>query len=294
MLEVNRLSHSFAGKVAVDDLSLSVDRGEIVGLVGRNGAGKTTTMRAIMGILDPDSGSIVWDGRPITRSDRITFGYMPEERGLYPNMTIRSQVKYFAHLHGLTGKELDTSVDRWISRLGLEEKQAAKLQTLSHGNQQRAQLAVSLVHNPVLTILDEPFSGLDPIAVDSMCELLVDQAQEGKGVLFSSHQLELVERICNRVVMVEEGVVRASGTLSQLKSTEAGQLRVQFAGSIDWEPILDGVQVSRRGPEGIYFKLASPDLAQAVLRQALEVGEIIHFGFEFATLAEIYRTMINS
>ncbi|MGH2717664.1 MAG: ABC transporter ATP-binding protein, partial [Actinomycetota bacterium] len=207
MLELSDLMHRFGDIVAVDGINLSVPDGSIVGLVGRNGAGKTTTMRAIMGILRPLTGTVSWNGHPATFEDRRTFGYMPEERGLYPHMKVLDQLRYFARLHGLTSADAQRSAEALLGRLGLAGRSGDKLMALSHGNQQRAQLAVALVHHPRLMILDEPFAGLDPAAVDSLSNVITSQAAEGVGVLFSSHQLELVERLCQRVVIVEKGKV---------------------------------------------------------------------------------------
>ena len=193
-LSVSGLGKRFGELVALDGVALSVGQGEIVGLVGRNGAGKTTTMRAVMGILAPDRGTVTWDGQPIGDRDRLRFGYMPEERGLYPQMRLLDQVAYFARLHGLDPAAAVDSARRWLDRLRLGERAGEKLVALSHGNQQRVQLAVALVHDPELLVLDEPFAGLDPEAVDSLSEILFERAAAGAAVLFSSHQLELVER----------------------------------------------------------------------------------------------------
>jgi ABC-2 type transport system ATP-binding protein len=183
MLAVSDLQHRFGPQVAVDGVSFSVGDGTIVGLVGRNGAGKTTTMRAIMGILRPLAGTISWEGRPVAAEDRRRFGYMPEERGQYPQMKVLEEVRYFARLHGLSQAAAARSARDWLGRLGLAERASDKLVALSHGNQQRAQLAVALVHGPPLLVLDEPFAGLDPSAVDVLAEVLEAQAAGGVGVL---------------------------------------------------------------------------------------------------------------
>ncbi len=202
---------------ALDGVSISAAPGEIVGLVGRNGAGKTTTMRSIMGIVVPDSGTVTWDGRPVGREERLRFGYMPEERGLYPQMRLADQVAYFGRLHGMDDAAARGAAAAWLERLGLAERSADKLIALSHGNQQRVQLAVALVHAPELLVLDEPFAGLDPEAIDSLTEVLRELAAAGAAILFSSHQLELVERICRRVEILDSGRVLASGTLRELR-----------------------------------------------------------------------------
>ncbi len=216
-LEVVDLHRRFGDLIALDGVGFEVGAGEIVGLVGRNGAGKTTTMRAVMGIIAPDRGEVEWCAHPVGDKDRVRFGYMPEERGLYPQMRLLDQVAYFARLHGLDEDAAADAARRWLERLGLGERTADKLVALSHGNQQRVQFAVALVHEPELLVLDEPFAGLDPEAVDSLSEVLFEEAAAGTAVLFSSHQLELVERICRRVVIVDAGKVLADGTLAELR-----------------------------------------------------------------------------
>src|SRR6202048_442332 len=227
MLEISELYQRFGDRVAVDKLSLAVNRGEIVGLVGRNGAGKTTTMRAVMGILRPLGGSITWSGHPVALSDRLRFGYMPEERGLYPQMRVLDQIAYFARLHGVELPAATSEAQRWLTRLGLEGREQDQVVALSHGNQQRVQLAVALVYQPSLLVLDEPFAGLDPSAVDSLCDVLRAETSRGTGVLFSSHQLDLIERLCDRVVILEQGKVLADGTLDELRARLPRRLGVR-------------------------------------------------------------------
>src|SRR5712692_7761477 len=205
MLEISDLYQRFGDRIAVDKLSLAVNGGEIVGLVGRNGAGKTTTMRAVMGILEPLGGTIKWSGHQVGLPDRLRFGYMPEERGLYPQMRVLDQVAYFARLHGLELRAATTQAQKWITSLGLEGRELDRVVALSHGNQQRVQLAVALVYQPDLLVLDEPFAALDPSAVDSLSDVLRAETARGTAVLFSSHQLDLVERLCDRVVILDRG-----------------------------------------------------------------------------------------
>jgi len=205
VLEISELYQRFGDRVAVDKLSLAVNGGEIVGLVGRNGAGKTTTMRAVMGIYRPLGGSIRWSGHAVGLPDRLRFGYMPEERALYPQMRVLDQIAYFARLHGLERPAATTQAQRWITTLGLDGRELDRVVALSHGNQQRVQLAVALVYQPELLVLDEPFAGLDPSAMDSLSEVLRAETKRGTAVLFSSHQLDLVERLCDRIVILVPG-----------------------------------------------------------------------------------------
>jgi len=292
MLEVADLHQRFGELVALDDVAFGVREGEIVGLVGRNGAGKTTTMRAVMGILAPDSGTVAWAGHAVGEVDRLRFGYMPEERGLYPQMRLLDQVVYFARLHGLDPAAAAVAGRRWLERLGLGERVQEKLIALSHGNQQRVQLAVALVHGPELLVLDEPFAGLDPEAVDSLSQVLLEQAAAGTAVLFSSHQLELVERICRRVVILESGRVLAVGTLAELRRELPAQLRVKVDGPDDWARTLPGVRVERSDEDGVLLVIEPGADLQAILRAAQAAGPVEHFGFESGGLLELYRQMV--
>jgi ABC-2 type transport system ATP-binding protein len=185
------------------------------GFVGPNGAGKTTTMRIVMGVLEPDRGEVRWRGQPLGHSLRSRFGYMPEERGLYPKMHVETHLAYLAALHGVA--DPGAAADRWIERLGLSERRGDRVEQLSLGNQQRVQLAAALVHEPEALVLDEPFSGLDPVGVDVLSGVLSEYAATGVPVVFSSHQLELVERLCEAVAIIKDGRVVASGTVEALR-----------------------------------------------------------------------------
>ena len=292
-LEILDLRHRFGELVALDGVSFGVGAGEIVGLVGRNGAGKTTTMRAVMGIVHPDRGAVKWSGHPIGDDDRLGFGYMPEERGLYPQMRLLDQVAYFARLHGFDAAAANGAARTWLERLGLGERMSDKLVALSHGNQQRVQLAVAVVHGPELLVLDEPFAGLDPEAVDSLSHVLFERAQAGAAVLFSSHQLELVERICRRVVIAESGRVLADGTLAELRRRLPAQLRVKVDAPPAWARPLKGVRIESAGEDGVLLVVDPGTDPQVILRAAQAAGPVEHFGFETAGLVDLYREMVS-
>src|ERR1700682_64752 len=292
MLEISDLYQRFGERVAVDKLSLAVDEGEIVGLVGRNGAGKTTTMRAVMGILQPRGGSITWSGHAVGLPDRLRFGYMPEERGLYPQMRVLDQVAYFARLHGLDVQAATSQAQKWITTLGLDGREQDRVVALSHGNQQRVQLAVALVYQPELLVLDEPFAGLDPSGVDSLSDVLRAETARGTAVLFSSHPLDLVERLCDRVVILDQGKVLASGTLDELRARSPQRLRVRVASSADWTANLKGVEVISQDPLGVLLAVTPGMDTQAVLRQAMAAGLVEQFGLESGGLVELYRQLV--
>lgn len=289
-LEIRDLFHRFGDRVAVDHLSATVGGGEIVGLVGRNGAGKTTTMRSVMGVLDPLAGILLWEGHPIGLEDRLRFGYMPEERGLYPQMRVMDQLVYFARLHGMAASTAHARAEAWLETLELDGREEDRVVALSHGNQQRVQLAAALVHEPDLLLLDEPFAGLDPSAVDVLSGVLRDVAREGRAILFSSHQLDLVERLCDRIVILDRGRVLASGTLAELRARVPQRLRVQVATARDWSSELAGVL--RKDGDGVLFDLGPGSDTRSILRAATEAGTLQFYGFESGGLTELYRRLV--
>lgn len=293
MLQISDIVHRFGERVAVDHLTVGIGEREIVGLVGRNGAGKTTTMRAVMGIVRPSGGEVRWEGHPVRQADRLRFGYMPEERGLYPQMPVLDQLVYFARLHGRDKVTAREQARHWVERLGLGLRQHDRVVALSHGNQQRVQLAVALVSDPELLVLDEPFAGLDPAAVDTLTGILRDQARDGAAVLFSSHQLELVERICDRIVIMDEGRVLASGTLAELQARLPRRLRVQAAEPGRWATQVPGATILEdEGPDGVVLGLEPGTDAQAILHAALAFGPVWYFGFESSRLSDLYRKLV--
>ena len=299
MLELSRLSKRFGSLQALDDLSLSLDRGEIVGFVGSNGAGKSTTMRIVMGVLAADSGAVTWMGAPVDAAIRRTIGYMPEERGLYPRMKVAEQLVYLARLHGLSASAAKAAAERWTERLGLEGRRGDEVQSLSLGNQQRVQLAAALVSDPELLILDEPFSGLDPVAVDVMSQVLLERAAAGVPTLFSSHQLDVVERLCDRVVIIRSGRLVADGTIPELQATETPRWRVvveQAAGS----PPVQAASLNLPAPTvelddagRLVITTAGAD-EQALLSTAQRLGTVRELGPVRHRLTEIFREVLTT
>ena len=287
MLEIKDLKKRFGDTVALDGVSLSAEPGEVVGFVGANGAGKTTTMRIAMGVLAADSGEVVYNGSPLGAEHRRRFGYMPSERGLYPKMKAAEQIAYFGELHGMSRAEAKRSAAALLEQLDLTDRADDNIQDLSTGNQQRVQLAVSLVHDPELLILDEPFSGLDPLAVDVMGTALKERAAAGAPVIFSSHQLDLVERLCDSVAIIGAGKIIAAGTVEELKAREVKQLRVRVETPVDLTSSLPGT-VAREGDD--YLVEDADD--QEVLRIAAEAGRITHFAYDQPTIAEIFREAV--
>ena len=232
MLEIIDLAKRYGPVVALDGATFKADPGRIVGFLGPNGAGKTTTMRCIFGLARPDRGEVRWRGAIVDREARLRFGYMPEQRGLYPRMRVADQLSYFGQQHGMTGRTANAATAQWLERMGLGDRARSRLEELSHGNQQRIQLATALVHSPELLVLDEPFSGLDPIGIATMTDVVREQAAAGVGVVFSSHQLDLVEDVCEDVVIIARGRIVASGAIDELKAASGRQhLEIEVAGS---------------------------------------------------------------
>ena len=299
MLELSGLSKRFGSLQALDDLSLSLNRGEIVGFVGSNGAGKSTTMRIVMGVLAADSGAVTWTGAAVDAAIRRTIGYMPEERGLYPRMKVAEQLVYLARLHGLSASAAKAAAERWTERLGLEGRRGDEVQSLSLGNQQRVQLAAALVSDPELLILDEPFSGLDPVAVDVMSQVLLERAAAGVPTLFSSHQLDVVERLCDRVVIIRSGRLVADGTIPELQATETPRWRVvveQAAGS----PPVEAASLNLPAPTvelddaGRLVITAAGADEQALLSAAQRLGTVRELGPVRHRLTEIFREVLTT
>ncbi len=298
MLELLDLSRRFGDIVALDGVTFSIPDGEIVGFVGPNGAGKTTTMRIALGVLEPDAGDVRWNGFAIDAEGRRRFGYMPEERGLYPKMKVLEQLVYLARLHGLTRPDASRRAAETIEVLGVAERANDRVENLSLGNQQRVQLAAALVHRPDVLILDEPFSGLDPVGVDALTGVLRGEA-EGRGVpvVFSSHQLELVERLCDRVVLIDHGRIVAAGTIEELRaSREQRRLRVQVTGAPDdWYDAIPGVRlVEASSNDGVVLELDDDVDEQRVLDLARGEGDVTHFSRERASLAELFREAVQT
>ncbi len=292
-LEVDRLARRYGDVVALRELSFQLAPGELFGFVGANGAGKTTTMRIVMGVLAPDSGEVRWRGGPLTFDTRRRFGYMPEERGLYPKMRVLEQLVYLAELHGVVRGAANRAAATWLERLGLSERRNDEVQKLSRGNQQRVQLAAALLYEPELLVLDEPFAGLDPVAVDVMSEVLRDRANAGISVIFSSHQLDIVERLCDRVGIIQSGRMVVTGTVAELRTGGPRRYWVDApTADGDWATRLTGVTVVRRDGSRTLVQLAAGADDQAVLRAALATGPVHEFGRDIPSLSELFRHII--
>ena len=293
MLEFENATKRFGPRAALDGCTFLARPGRLTGFVGPNGAGKTTAMRAVFGLLDLDAGAVRWRGAPIGVVERMRFGYMPEERGLYPRMHVRDQLVYLGRLCGRTAGEVERSVDGWLERLGLAERAHDRVDALSHGNQQRVQLIAALVNEPELLVLDEPFSGLDPIAIANMAELLSDQARAGATVLFSSHQLDLVEDLCEDVVIIDHGRIVRAGELAELRAAVPQRfVDIRYRGAPpDWSALRASELLESEDGHARLRLEHDVDLGQ-VVAMARGAGELVSFTYQPPTLSELFRQAV--
>lgn len=294
-IAVEGLTRRFGDFTAVDHVDFVVEQGLMTGFVGGNGAGKTTTMRMIMGVLSVSEGRVLWGGRPITAADQRAIGYMPEERGLYPKQKVADQLVYLGQLKGMRRTRARESAMTLLERLGLAERADDTVESLSLGNQQRVQIAAALMIEPTALILDEPFSGLDPEAVDSMADLLREQTARGVPVLFSSHQLDLVDRLCDRLVVLAKGRVRASGTPEELRGGAPRRHRVVAVRDAGWVREIPGLAVvDVDGPTAVIDLPAEAaadrqQLLGELLAEGLRRGGVTELTPLVPPLSEIYR-----
>lgn len=296
MLEFDGLTKRFGPVTALDGCTFGVQGGRITGFLGPNGAGKTTAMRAVFGLVRPDSGQVRWRGHPVGHRERLRFGYLPEERGVYPKMRVRDQLGYFGRLSEMSGTAADAAAVLWLERLGLADRAHDRVEVLSHGNQQRFQLALAVINDPELLVLDEPFSGLDPLAVDTMMELLRELAAAGAAVLFSSHQLDLVEDLCEDVVIIDHGRVVMSGRVDELRTTaEDRTLTVTVRGAgAGWLPDVPGVTVLSESDGTARLRLQRNTDPAEVIRVAREAGEVTAVSYQPPDLSELFRRAVQS
>lgn len=292
-VKVRGISRSFGNNLVLDDVSFSVPHGALTGFVGGNGAGKTTTMRIILGVLAAHGGDVTLDGQPLDADARFGFGYMPEERGLYPKMKVAEQLTYLARLHGFDRSAADRNARELLGRLGLAERADEPLESLSLGNQQRVQIAAALVHEPQVLILDEPFSGLDPLAIEVVLSVLTEYAERGAPVLFSSHQLDLVERLCDHLVIIAGGRIRAEGTRTALQDQfGVARHRIVVDGDAGWLRSVPELTVTEFERGTAVFE-ATDATAQQVLTRALSLGPVTSFGPVRPSLSEIFKDVVT-
>ena len=297
-LVLSGVARSFGDVVAVRDVSFSVPAGTTFGLLGPNGAGKTTTMRMILGILLPDRGSVTWNGAPVDLRVRRRFGYLPEERGLYGKLKVREQIAYFGRLHGVQPPDDTARAEAWIERLGLQPFADRPCAELSKGNQQKVQIACAALHEPELLILDEPFSGLDPVNAETLQNVLRVLRDAGTSLILSSHQMWQIEDLCESFCVISDGTVRASGTLGELRAAWPTRIVEVEPVAAPLRGVLDAVPGARRLPEGdrptLAYEIPADADTAALLRRLVAAGDVTRFERVDPSLRDIYLRAIGA
>ncbi len=297
MLVADRLHKEFGRVCAVRSISFEIPSGTTFGLLGPNGAGKTTAMRMILGILTPDSGQVTWNGRRVDDSSRRRFGYLPEERGLYGKMKVRDQIAFFGRLHGLVEPEVTRRTADWIERLGIGEYANRPCAELSKGNQQKVQVACAAVHQPELLILDEPFTGLDPVNADALLDILNTLKAKGSTLVLSSHQMWQLEALCDRFCIITAGENRAMGTLAELRADWPTRLLRVTPGSEKVRGILNGISGARflTGVNGsVDYEVPAQTQLPGILRSLVDADSITSFEALEPSLQDIYIRTIEA
>lgn len=296
MLEIKNLTKAFGDMVAVNDVSFKIEDGQILGLIGQNGAGKSTTFRLILDFIDADQGEILWNGKPISKDDYNVIGYLPEERGLYPKDTIENQLIYFARLRGKTKKEILPKIDYWMEKFQVKGKKTDKVKSLSKGNQQKVQLISTLIHEPKLVILDEPFSGLDPVNAELLKMGIIELKEQGSCVIFSSHNMENVEKICDHLMMLRNGDMVLNGTVHEIRESFGRTiLEIETLLSEDEISSIDGVlQVEELRSNTYKLHLADAEVGEEIFTKALtQEPYLTVFNQQPPTLEEIFKMKVG-
>jgi ABC-2 type transport system ATP-binding protein len=288
-LVATEVTKRFRDVTAVDDLSFSVSQGSLFGFLGPNGAGKTTTMRVVLGILKADSGHVTWENRPLQRQGRGFFGYLPEERGLYPKMRVEEHLEFLGRINGLGRSEARQATAWWIDRFDLGELRHKRIEELSKGNQQKVQTIGTMLHDPDLLILDEPFSGLDPVNTALLKEVLLEAHADGKTIIFSSHRMDQVEEICDDIVLINHGRLVLSGNLRQIKRSMGRQiLRISLEGNQDFWAKIPGLTLLNSRADYLEFRLHDRVDPNQVLSAAMEAGQVVRFELVEPSLDQIF------
>ncbi|AEB29315.1 Na+-efflux ABC transporter [Carnobacterium sp. 17-4] len=291
MLEVKQLKKTFGTLTAVDNVSFTIPDGQILGMIGQNGAGKTTTFRLILNFLTADSGEVLWNGKPLKKTDYDIIGYLPEERGLYPKVSIEDQIIYFAQLRGKSKKEIKPQIDKWMEKFQVKGKKTDKIKSLSKGNQQKVQLIATLIHQPKLVILDEPFSGLDPVNAGLLEIGIKELKKQGASVIFSSHNMNNVEDICDKLIMLRNGQMVLDGTVHEIREQFGRKkLFLETAISIEELKLMPGVVKAVETNDGVkVLDLEHPEDGKAIFEKVTQDGYITTFSQQPPTIEEIFK-----
>ncbi|MFC5407207.1 ABC transporter ATP-binding protein [Cohnella soli] len=289
-LSVNRIVKNYGDKTAVNGLSFEVSPGEIYGLLGANGAGKTTTMRMVLGLILPDSGSISYAGKSYSKEQLSMLGYLPEERGMYPKIKVADQIIYLAQLRGMSKKDADRNLKRWLEKFQVPEYYGKKVEELSKGNQQKIQFIASIIHNPKIVIMDEAFSGLDPVNVELLKSTVKELRDEGTSILFSTHRMEHVEELCRNITIMHKSNPVLQGSIKDIKKRfPQERVVVSTEGEIGGLANIEGVtNVIRHEHGGYELKVKDPGAGQRILQHALSQGPVTRFEILEPTLNEIF------
>ena len=291
-LIIESVSKRFGEVQALDAVSLEMRPGEVFGLLGANGAGKTTAMRIVLDILRPDSGTIAWNGKANTEAPRCTWGYLPEERGLYAKMKVLDQLVFFAKLHGVKAKDAERETRDWLERFRIPEYADRRAEQLSKGNQQKIQFIAAILHDPEVLLMDEPFTGLDPVNAALLKEAFLEMRDRGKALVFSTHQMETVEELCQSIAILDRGRVVVGGPVAEVRRSTGRQvvrLAVQGDSELDWLATLDGVRVTRRGQDYVEAVVTQGHDPEAVLQAALARNcRVLHFEITDPSLEQIF------
>ncbi|KRM56284.1 ABC transporter ATP-binding protein [Lacticaseibacillus sharpeae] len=290
MLEINNLTKSFGDMVAVSDETFTVREGEIMGLIGQNGAGKTTTFRMILNFLNPDNGNVLWDGHKLTSADYNILGYLPEERGLYPKMKVEDQIQYFAQLRGMKARDVRSQIDTWMDRFQVKGKRTDRVKDLSKGNQQKVQLIAALIHMPRLVILDEPFTGLDPVNASILEDGIKMLRDSGAAIIYSSHNMGNVEALSDHLIMLRRGEVVLRGTVDDIRQS-FGRTKVFIESPLTTAQLQNfaGVKTVRQEGKRQVLTLTDPAAGREIFAAATATGYIPEFSQQPPTLDEIFR-----
>ncbi|NEW06956.1 ABC transporter ATP-binding protein [Paenibacillus sp. SYP-B3998] len=294
-LQVEQVTKQYGEKTAVNGIQLRVKQGEIYGLLGANGAGKTTTMRMVLGLIYPDEGKILWKGQGYREELRRLMGYLPEERGLYPKVKVSEQIIYLAELRGLARKQADAGLKMWLERFGVPEYYNKKVEELSKGNQQKIQFIAAVIHNPEILILDEAFSGLDPVNVELLKTTVKALRDEGKTILFSSHRMDHVEELCENICILHQSNTIVQGSLKEIKATfPKERVLLETEQPIEGLELISGVTKVIKHLTGYEIRIHEAAAAQQILQHALEQSTIQRFQIMEPTLNEIFIQKVGS
>ncbi|HJE19090.1 MAG TPA: ABC transporter ATP-binding protein [Aliicoccus persicus] len=293
-LEIKNVSKHFGNNVAVDDLNIEIPEGEIFGLLGGNGAGKTTTFRIILGLLTATEGNVLYNGKKIDYNVTDKIGYLPEERGLHPKLKVREQIQYLGKLKGLSGREVDKQLDYWLEKFEVPENKNKKIEKLSKGNQQKIQVIASIIHNPSLIILDEPFSGLDPINVEILKRSVIEMKDKGATIIFSTHRMEHVEELCENVCILNKGRSVVAGNIDQIKS-DFGQKEIVIEGDNDLSHIenMPGILSFKSVRKRVTIKIEDESFAEPIFNEVIKQGYVKRFEVKEPSMNDIFIAKVG-